>query len=142
MRFSYFYDIDANGIQVAAFGYHAGFAGAALAVEAWAWQLTHPASEPFPSVSSYPNEASLIVDVKKAIEKAGKTPKIFVMGALGRCGSGAVDLALKAGVPDKNIEKWDLAETKDNPGPYPQILEYVQISRRLKTALLSQVNHC
>src|SRR5271163_962180 len=59
--------VDEKGRRVAAFGYHAGFAGAALALETWAWQLTHPASQPFPGVSSYPNEDALIVDVKKAI---------------------------------------------------------------------------
>jgi len=31
---------DDNGRRVAAFGYHAGFAGAALALENWAWQLS------------------------------------------------------------------------------------------------------
>ena len=31
---------DDMGRRVAAFGYHAGFAGAALALENWAWQLT------------------------------------------------------------------------------------------------------
>jgi saccharopine dehydrogenase (NAD+, L-lysine-forming) len=115
-----------NGRRVAAFGYHAGFAGAALALKAWAWQLTHPASEPFPGVSSYPNEDALIVDVKKAIavgkEKSGKDPRILVIGALGRCGSGAVDLCLKAGVPTENVLKWDLAETAKG-GPFPEIVE-------------------
>ena len=32
---------DESGRRVAAFGYHAGFAGAAIALMAWAWQLTH-----------------------------------------------------------------------------------------------------
>lgn len=85
--------------------------------------MSHPASEPFPSVSSYPNETLLIADVKKAIEATGKTPNIMVIGALGRCGSGAVDLALKAGVPSKNVLKWDLAETRAKPGPYTEIVE-------------------
>ena len=66
-------------------------------------------------VSSYPNETALLEDVKKAISigiaKAGKAPRVLVMGALGRCGSGAVDLCLRAGVPDANVLKWDLAET-------------------------------
>jgi hypothetical protein len=30
---------------------------------------------------------------------AGRYPKVMVMGALGRCGSGAVDLLVKAGIP-------------------------------------------
>lgn len=117
---------DDRGRRVAAFGYHAGFAGAALALENWAWQLTHPASEPFPSVSSYPNEEALLVDVRKAVEdgkaKAGKAPRVLVIGALGRCGSGAVDLCLKAGVPTENVLKWDMAETAKG-GPFPEIVE-------------------
>jgi saccharopine dehydrogenase (NAD+, L-lysine forming) len=111
---------------VAAYGYHAGAAGAALALETWAWQLNHPAGEPFPGVSSYPNENALLEDVKKAISqgiaKAGKAPRVLVMGALGRCGSGAVDLCLKAGVPDSNVLKWDLAETAAG-GPFKEIVE-------------------
>ncbi|KAK6436364.1 Saccharopine dehydrogenase [Oleoguttula sp. CCFEE 5521] len=114
---------DENGRRVAAFGYHAGFAGAALALEAWAWQLTHPTSEPFPSVSSYENEDLLIADVRKAVEqgraKAGHLPSVLVIGALGRCGRGAVDLCVRAGV--ENIIKWDLPETSAKPGPYPEI---------------------
>lgn len=45
------------------------------------------------------------------------------MGALGRCGRGAVDLLLKAGLPEENITKWDIQETRERPGPYPEILE-------------------
>lgn len=73
--------------RVAAFGYHAGFAGAALALENWGWQQTH-GSEPLPSVSSYPNEDELIADVKKALaegeKKAGRKPRVIVIGALGK----------------------------------------------------------
>lgn len=74
-----------------------------------------PKNEPFPSVSSYPNENDLIADVKKAIaqgsEKTGKAPRVLVIGALGRCGSGAVDLCLRAGVPTENVIKWDMVST-------------------------------
>ena len=48
---------DESGRRVAAFGYHAGFAGAALAVEAWAWQLQHP-KDPMHGVEPYNNEVS------------------------------------------------------------------------------------
>ena len=71
---------DDSGRRVAAFGYHAGFAGAALALEAWAWQQTH--TEPFPGVSSYPNEDALVADVKKAYDegqaKVGRAPQVIV----------------------------------------------------------------
>jgi hypothetical protein len=73
---------DDRGRRVAAFGYHAGFAGAALALECWAWQLTHK-DEKFPSVSSYNNENALVIDVKKAVaqgmEKTGKAPRVLVV---------------------------------------------------------------
>lgn len=46
----------------------------------------------------------------------------MVMGALGRCGTGACDFARKAGIPEENIIKWDINETK-NGGPFPEILE-------------------
>jgi saccharopine dehydrogenase (NAD+, L-lysine-forming) len=66
-------------------------------------------------VASYPNEDALIADVKKAIkqgtEKTGKAPRVLIIGALGRCGSGAVDLCLRAGVPTENVLKWDMEET-------------------------------
>lgn len=86
------------------------------------------AISPYPSVSPYPNEASLIAAIKakleKAAEKAGRMPEVMVMGALGRCGSGAGDCARKCGVPDQNIFGWDLKETQNNPGPYKEILEH------------------
>jgi len=116
--------VDERGRRVAAFGYHAGFAGAALALEVWAWQLNH--SEPFPGVESYPNESALITNVKKALDagakKAGRMPRVIVIGALGRCGSGAVDALRKSGVPEENIIKWDMAETAKG-GPFKEITD-------------------
>ncbi|GKT64592.1 saccharopine dehydrogenase [Colletotrichum tofieldiae] len=114
-----------TGRRVAAFGYHAGFSGAALALENWAWQLTHP-GQSFPSVESYPNEDALIADVKKALDEGvakngGKKPRVIVIGALGRCGSGAVDMCTRAGITD--IIRWDIQETQAKPGPYSEISE-------------------
>ena len=83
-----------------------------------AWQINHK-DQLFPSVSSYPNEDALVADVKKAIaqgiEKTGKAPRVLIIGALGRCGKGAVGLSLKAGVPTENVLQWDLAETGMKP---------------------------
>lgn len=116
------------------FGYHAGFTGAALGVKTWAWQLAHP-GEKLPSVSTftdgrgyYLNEDELCEQIREDVaagEKAlGRKPTAFVLGALGRCGSGAVDMFLKAGVPEENITRWDLAETKDRQGPYEEIAQH------------------
>lgn len=114
-----------TGRRVAAFGYSAGFSGSALALKNWAWQLTHP-GQPLPGVESYPNEETLVSDIKKDIAegqaKAGRLPRVIVIGALGRCGRGAVDMALKAGIPDENILKWDMAETAKG-GPFQEIVD-------------------
>lgn len=118
--------LEANGRRVAAFGYHAGFAGAALSVQTWAHQLAHK-GEKLPGVKPYPNEAELVSHIRSCLAEgeriAGKKPRALVIGALGRCGRGAVDLFKKVGIPDENILKWDLAETSAKSGPYPEIVE-------------------
>jgi saccharopine dehydrogenase (NAD+, L-lysine-forming) len=118
---------DDTGRRVAAFGYHAGYAGAALAVEAWAHQLQHPDSPSLPGVKSYANQDLLVADVKAKLSAASaiahKLPTVLIIGALGRCGRGAVDLCTQIGLPDSNIIKWDLPETQQyGPGPFPQIV--------------------
>lgn len=116
---------DENGRRVAAFGYHAGFAGAALGLEVWAHQVEQPGVE-FGAVKPFPNEGAMIEHVKNAIktgvEKSGRQPRVLVIGALGRCGKGAVDLCLKAGVPSENVIQWDMAETAKG-GPFVEIVE-------------------
>lgn len=64
----------------------------------------------------------LLFLVVPAAQNGNQFPKVMVMGALGRCGGGAVDFARKAGIPEENIIKWDINETKGG-GPFPQILE-------------------
>jgi saccharopine dehydrogenase (NAD+, L-lysine-forming) len=55
-------------------------------------------------VTAYENEKALIEDVKKAVAegkaKAGHLPRVLVIGALGRCGRGAVDLCVAAGLEE------------------------------------------
>ena len=117
---------DETGRRVAAFGYHAGYAGAALALQAWAWQLQHPEAKTMPAVHSYANQDLLLDDVKSKLldgeSNAARKPRVLVIGALGRCGSGAVDLCRQAGIPENNILKWDLPETKKG-GPFAEIVE-------------------
>ncbi|KUM63281.1 hypothetical protein ACN42_g3834 [Penicillium freii] len=114
---------DDSGRRVAAFGWSAGYAGSALAVKNWAWQLTHP-NETLPGEVPYANQDRLVESVKESLEAgkkvAGKAPKILVIGALGRCGSGAVQLAKDVGIPESNIIEWDMAETARG-GPFKEI---------------------
>lgn len=117
---------DESGRRVAAFGYQAGYAGAALAIQAWAWQLNHPASKPLPGVGFYANQGLLLDDVRSRMAegeaKAGRKPRVLIIGALGRCGSGAVDLCRQVGIPEDDILKWDMAETAKG-GPFTEITE-------------------
>ncbi|RLV91301.1 Saccharopine dehydrogenase NAD [Spathaspora sp. JA1] len=116
-----------QGRRVAAFGYYAGFAGAAIGVLDWAFKQTHGDEENLPGVQPYPNEDALISDVKKQLQVAvakngGEYPTGLVIGALGRCGSGAIDFFKKVGIPDSNVAKWDMAETAKG-GPFKEIVE-------------------
>lgn len=63
---------DESGRRVAAFGYHAGFAGAALGVEVWAKQLLNPGEE-IRDVKPYPNEDALIKYVKELVAEGGES---------------------------------------------------------------------
>lgn len=116
-----------QGRRVAAFGFYAGFAGAAIGVADWAFKQTHADSENLPGVTPYPNEDALIADIKKdlavAVEKnGGKYPTALVIGALGRCGSGAIDFFRKVGIPEENLTKWDMKETAPG-GPFKEIVD-------------------
>ncbi|KAI8804228.1 hypothetical protein BJ742DRAFT_713363 [Cladochytrium replicatum] len=112
---------DDNGRRVAAYGFYAGFAGAALGVDLWAHQILNPGT-PYPKVTPFDNEEKLLTYIRARLDKAGKQPTVMVMGALGRCGSGSSDLCRKVGIPEKNIVQWDMAETARG-GPFDEILE-------------------
>lgn len=116
-----------QGRRVAAFGFYAGFAGAAIGVLDWAFKQLHSDAENLAGVTPYPNEDALVADVKKQLDLAlakngGKYPQCLVIGALGRCGSGALSLFQKAGIPEENLLKWDMAETAKG-GPFQEIIE-------------------
>lgn len=122
------YDIefltDSSGKRVAAFGYYAGYAGAAIALLAWSHQILHPGI-PLPSISSYPSESALISAVKASLASAlplnaAQHPRVLVIGALGRCGTGATEFCKDAGIPSSSIIKWDMAETAQG-GPFSEI---------------------
>lgn len=110
-----------NGRRVAAFGYWAGFAGAGLALESWAHQILHPGKQqgPVPIFGSAP---SLVGHIKSAMKPTGRLPRVIVIGALGRCGKGAVDFFRAVGIPEDSILKFDLPETKRG-GPFQEITE-------------------
>jgi saccharopine dehydrogenase (NAD+, L-lysine forming) len=88
---------DANGRRIAAFGFHAGFAGAAAGTLAIAAQREGKALGP---LKPYANESEMIEHVKASLRGTGKGMKALVMGALGRCGKGAIDCLRKIGLEE------------------------------------------
>ncbi|TXT13428.1 hypothetical protein VHUM_00795 [Vanrija humicola] len=111
--------------RVAAFGFYAGFAGAAAGALALAAQQTDGGKGVLKDLKPYPNEDAMIAHVRSQLEtvKGGiENVKALVIGALGRCGSGAVDLFRKVGLKEDNIVKWDMAETAKG-GPFQEILD-------------------
>lgn len=117
---------DETGRRVAAFGFHAGFAGAAVACLALAAQVEGDKSARLGALEPYPNEGELVKEVvaKFAHVKSilGRNPRALVIGALGRCGRGAVSFLEKAGFANEDILKWDMAETAKG-GPFQEIID-------------------
>ena len=113
------YLVDADGRRVAAFGYWAGYAGAAVALMCW---IAQRRGRLCGAVHDYPSAAHLLAELQsELLEAAGaERPTAIVIGALGRVGTGAVDLCREMGVP---VTGWDMAETAHG-GPFPEILAH------------------
>jgi saccharopine dehydrogenase (NAD+, L-lysine-forming) len=104
------YLVDATGRRVAAFGYWAGYAGAALSLRALAGR-----SGP---VDVYQSVQDMAEELRDAL--AGHRPIVLIIGALGRVGTGAADICDAVGA---KVTKWDRAETAHG-GPFPEILDH------------------
>lgn len=112
------YLVDEAGRRVAAFGYWAGYAGAAVTLKAWAAQQRGGICGP---VGVYSGKEALLTDLDAELDALNtERPRAIVIGALGRVGTGAADLCEAMGV---TVTKWDMAETASG-GPFPQILDH------------------
>ena len=110
------YLVDETGRRVAAFGYWAGYAGAALSLKCWAAQQRGSIAGPVRKVLS---KAALLEQL--GTELAGLSrPRAIIIGALGRVGTGAADLCTAMGVA---VTRWDIAETASG-GPFPEVLQH------------------
>jgi len=96
------YLTDDAGRRLAAFGYWAGYVGAALAVLHLRGALTTP-------LAPTSREA-----LDAVLAEPGAPMTALVVGALGRCGRGARDALVRAGVTPT---EWDVAETADLDRP-------------------------
>ena len=111
-----------DGRRVAAFGYWAGYAGTGIAFLSFAHQLLHPgvAQGAVPVFDSAPQLVEKVKASLATLPAGQRAPRIIVIGALGRCGKGAIDFCHAVGIPDGNILKWDLAETRPG-GPFAEV---------------------
>ena len=113
------YLTDPEGRRLAAFGYWAGYAGAAVSLKAYADQQNTKGI--CGSVSVFENKEKMANDISNAfVNVENKYPKTLVAGALGRVGTGAIDFCEALGL---KVTKWDIEETK-NGEPFPEILEH------------------
>ena len=96
-----------NNQRIAAFGYWAGYSGAALGVMAWLNQQAK-ITPPLADISSYASQQVLLKELSNSLAKSSKKPKVLVIGAKGRSGSGAVALAKELGLETVD---WDIEET-------------------------------
>ncbi len=105
-----------NGRRVAAFGFWAGYVGAGLAIENYCHQMR---SLPQAPLKHYLNKMTWVNIIKSKLENL-PLPKTLIIGARGRCGSGANQL-----LKDLDLEstEWDMEETSKG-GPFQEILDH------------------
>ncbi|WP_296418902.1 saccharopine dehydrogenase [Pseudooctadecabacter sp.] len=108
------YLVNGHGKRVAAFGYWAGYAGAALSVMAWGAQQD---GRTLGRVEAFASAKDMEKTVKAAFN--GK-PTALIIGAKGRVGSGAADLCKAVGI---QTTLWDMKETAHG-GPFPEVLDH------------------
>ncbi len=112
------YLTDADGRRVAAFGYWAGYAGAAVSLMCWIAQQQGAVAD---AVRAYPSANHLLAELQQSLVSLGtQRPTALIIGALGRVGAGAADLCQAMGVA---TTKWDMAETASG-GPFPEALAH------------------
>lgn len=126
------YLVDDNGRRVAAFGRAAGEVGMALGLKAWSARVLGRDLNDAGRAEAWPSHDAMVADVKEAVraarehiareegeEAARSRPDTLVVGALGRSGRGACDVAVAAGIEPV---RWDMAETSKG-GPFPRMVE-------------------
>lgn len=103
------YMTDRRGKRVVAFGYWAGYMGAALALLQWYDRaVTRPS---FVNGGLHPFESAEALDTLiKSKKVAGTSPKALIIGAGGRSGRGAAEIFERHGI---EVTRWGRSETAD-----------------------------
>ena len=113
------YLVDEAGRRLAAFGFWAGFAGAAMALKCWTAQARGGLCPP---ARAYPGQQALLQECEDKLDAVGPgaRPEVLIVGAHGRVGQGATEFCRLAGLPPT---LWDVAETAHG-GPFPEVLAH------------------
>lgn len=111
------YFTDISGRRLLSFSKNAGFVGAALSLLKWI-SITQN-TRFYENYKQTYTEQELIDIISKQLINV--KPSIIIIGALGKCGEGALKLFNSVGI--ECITKWDVNETK-TPGPYKEILQH------------------
>ena len=109
------YLVGEDGRRIAAFGYWAGYAGAAVSLLTYAAQQHGQLIGP---INTFANAPTMVDHIHAQL--AGATPTVLTIGALGRVGTGGADLCEALGL---SVTKWDIAETASG-GPFPEVLDH------------------
>ncbi len=113
------YLLDDDDRRVAAFGYWAGFAGAAVALRCWIAQQHGGIAGP---VHPYLSAGHMTADLQHAMSRLdGARPSALIIGAKGRVGTGVADLCRELAL---ETTLWDMDETAHG-GPFPEVLQHV-----------------
>ena len=107
--------VDDSGRRIAAFGYWAGYAGAAVTAMALVAQDQGAICGP---IRALPEAAALRAALAADLAARPKPPRVIIIGAKGRVGTGARDFCRAMGLEPT---LWDMAETAHG-GPFPEIL--------------------
>ncbi|MEM6888997.1 MAG: saccharopine dehydrogenase, partial [Pseudomonadota bacterium] len=112
------YLTDATGRRLAAFGYWAGYAGAAVSLRVWAAQQ---GSRTLAGLRACSSATHMLAELQSDLVASGAhRPTALIIGAKGRVGTGVSDLCNAMGVA---TAKWDVEETASG-GPFPEVLSH------------------
>jgi saccharopine dehydrogenase (NAD+, L-lysine forming) len=104
------YLINNEGKRVAAFGFYAGIAGAAIALMIWALKKQGKKS-PYQIPHVYLKKSEMMRNMTELLNSLNTKPTVLIIGAKGRCGSGATELMNQLGIDSVN---WDREHTLQN----------------------------
>lgn len=112
-----------NGVRVVAFGYWAGYVGAAISLLGFSHYDQN--NFPYNKLTPFKDRGELIKTVNEQLAKINMPSiKVMVMGALGRCGSGAVDLINDINLSKLATTSWDKPEFDNANKPIIEIIKH------------------